>query len=50
MKDGLRNGILLTNISYCTAHKEKVYRYFERAATEDSECVLILCHKITVTK
>ena len=28
----------------------KVYKYHEIADSEDSECALILCHKITATK
>ena len=36
--------ILLTDIWYCTTHKEKLYKYYEIASSEDS------CDKITTTK
>ena len=36
IKDRLPNGILLTNIWYCTAHMEKNYKYYEIGVAEDS--------------
>ena len=36
IKDRLPNGILLTNIWYCTAHMEKNYKYYEIGVSEDS--------------
>ena len=36
IKDSLPNGTLLTNIYYCTAHIEKVYKYYEIAVSEGS--------------
>ena len=45
IRDSLQNGVLLTNIWYCTAHIEKVYKYHKI-----TERVLILCHKLTVSK
>ena len=29
---------------------KKVYKYYEIAVSEDSECAIILSHKITATK
>ena len=41
IKDGLSNGILLTNIWYCIARMEKVLKCYEMAATGDYYTVRI---------